>query len=75
MEWVEEAKKYHLDIVGVSFTKKRDSGIVDLDGRWKLFYSDADPSISAQADVGILTSPQLSNRVFDWILLGSRACM
>ena len=72
---VEEAKKYHLDIVGVSSTKRRGSGIVDLDGGRKLFYSDVDPSMSAQAGVGILTSPQLSDCVFDWIRLGSRACM
>ena len=35
----------------------------------KLFYSGADPSMSAQARVGILTSPQLSDCVFDWIPL------
>ena len=75
MELVEEAKKYHLDIVGVSSTKRRGSGIVDLDGGWKLFYSSTDPSMSAQAGVGILTSPQLSDCVLDWISLGSRACM
>ena len=75
MELVEEEKKYHLDAVGVSSTKKRSSRIVDLDGGWKLFYSGADPSISAQTGVGILTSPQLSNFMFDWIPLGSRACM
>ena len=28
---------------------------MDLDGGWKLFYSGADPSMSAQAGVGILT--------------------
>ena len=32
LELVKEAKKYHLDIVGVSFTKKRGSGIADLEG-------------------------------------------
>ena len=31
--------------------------------------------MSAQACVGILTSPQLSDCVFDWIPLGSLACM
>ena len=56
-ELVEEAKKYHLDIVGVSSIKRRGSGIVDLDGGWKLFYSGADSSMSAQAGVGFLTSP------------------
>ena len=30
LELVEEAKKYHVDIVGVSSTKIRGSGIVDL---------------------------------------------
>ena len=47
---------------------------MDLDGGWKLFYSDADPSMSAQADVGILTSPCLSGCMSDWIPLGSRVC-
>ena len=39
LKFVEEAKKYHLDIAGVSSTKRRGSGIVDFDGEWKLFYS------------------------------------
>ena len=47
LELVEEAKRYHLDIIGVSSTKRRGSGTVDLDGGWKLFYSGADPSMSA----------------------------
>ena len=29
---------------------------LDLDGGWKLFYSGADPSMFAQAGVGILTN-------------------
>ena len=73
MELGEEAKKYYLDIVGVSSTKRRGSGIVDLEGRWKLLYLGADPSMSAQAKMGILTSPQMSDYVFDWISLRSRA--
>ena len=48
---------------------------MDLDGGWKLFYSSADPSISAQADVGILTSPSLSVCVSDWIPLESGVCV
>ena len=63
---VEEAKNYHLDIVGRSSTKRRSSGIVDLDDGWKRFYSGTDPSISARVDVGFLISLQL----FDWISLG-----
>ena len=38
LKLIEEAKKYRLDIVGVSSTKRRGSGIVDLVGEWKLFY-------------------------------------
>jgi len=72
---VEEAKRYHLDIVEISSTKRRGSETVNLDGGWKLFYSGADPSVSAQADVGILTSPRLSLCMLDWIPLGSPVCM
>ena len=75
MELVEEAKQYRLDIVGISSTKRRGSVTVDLVGRWKLFYSDVDLKLSAHAGVGILTSPQMSDCVSEWIPLGSRACM
>ena len=75
LELVEEAKRYYLNIIGVSSTKRRGSGTVDLDGEWKLFYSGAVPRMSAQIGVGILTSPRLSNYESDWIPLGSRVCM
>ena len=70
-----ELERYHLDIIRVSSTKRRGYGTVDLDGGWKLCYSGADPSMSAQAGVGILTSPRLPDCVSDWIPLGSRVCM
>ena len=57
LDLIEEAKRYHLDIIRVSSTKRRSSGTVDVDGGRKLFYSRADPSMSAQAGVGIITSP------------------
>ena len=41
------------------------------DGR-KFFDSATDPSISALASVGILTSPKLSYSVFNWISSQSR---
>ena len=47
---------------------------MDVDGGWKLFYSGAGPSMSAQAGVGILTSRRLPNCVLDWIPLESRIC-
>ena len=61
LELVEEAKRYHFDIIGVSSTKGCGSGTVDLDGGWKLFYSGADSSTSAQAGVGILPNSRLSD--------------
>ena len=72
---LEEAKRYHLDIIGVSSTKRRGSGTVDLDADGNSSILGADPSMSAQAGVGILTSPCLSDYVSDWIPLGSRVCM
>ena len=75
LELVEKAKQYYLDIIGVSSTKRHGSGTVDLDGGWKLLYSGADHSMCAQAVVGILTSPRLSDCVSDWIPLGSRVCI
>ena len=54
----------------IFFYQESWSGIVDLDCRWKLFYSGTDPSMSAQAGVGFLTSPHLSDCLFDWIPLG-----
>ena len=35
LELVKKIKKYHLNTVGVFFTKKCGFGIVDLDGGWK----------------------------------------
>ena len=75
LELVKEAKRYHLDVIGGSSTKRRGSGTVELDNGWKLFYSGADPSMSAQAGVGVLSSPLLSDCVSDWIPLGSRVCV
>ena len=75
LELVQEAKRYFLDSIGVSSIKRRGTGTVDLDGGWKRFFSGADPSMFAQAGVGILASPRLSDCVSDWIPLGSRVCM
>jgi len=58
-----------------SSTKRCGSGTVNLDGEWKLFYSGADPSVSAQTGVEILTIPRLSDSVSDWIPLGLRVCI
>ncbi|MCP3656858.1 MAG: endonuclease/exonuclease/phosphatase family protein, partial [Herbaspirillum sp.] len=74
-ELVEEAKYYRLDIVGISSTRFRGSGTVDLDRGWKLHYSGVATSLSAQAGVGILTSPRLADCVIEWIPLGGRVCL
>ena len=39
LELAEKAKQYHFDIAGISSTKRRGSGTVNLDGGWKLFHS------------------------------------
>ena len=70
-ELVEEAKKYKLDIVGLSSTKRKGSGILDLNS-YKLFYSGCDPTTRAMAGVGILTSTRLAERVIDWIPVSMR---
>ena len=74
LKFIEEAKRYHLDIVVFS-TKRCGSGTVDLDSGLKLFYSGDDLSMHAQVSVGILSSPRLSDCVPDWISLGSRVCI
>ena len=71
----EKAKQHHFDIGEFFSTKKRGSGSVNLDGGWKLFYSGADPRMSAQAGVGILTSPRLSDCVSDWIFWDHRSAI
>jgi len=35
---LEEAKRYPLDVVGISWTKRRGLNTVGLDDGWKLFY-------------------------------------
>jgi hypothetical protein len=72
LELVEEAARYRLDIVGISSTKQKGSRTVDLSDGWKLFLSGVAPQMSAQAGVGILTSPRLADRVLEWIPLGVR---
>ena len=67
--------RYRLDLVGVSSTKRRGSGTEDLQQGWKLFYSGVDPSVRAQAGVGILTSPRLANRVVEWMPISSRVAV
>ena len=75
MEWKKIASMEYGIIVFHSIPYHALSGTMDLDGGWKLFFSGADSSMSAQAGVGILTSPRLSDCVSDWIPLGSRVCM
>ena len=57
LESVEEAKRYHLNIIGVSSTKRRGSGTVDLDGGWKLFYSGADSACLLKRVWGFSQAP------------------
>ena len=61
--------QYRLDIEGISSTKRRGSGTVELDGGWKIFYSGVDAAMSAQAGVGLLVSPNMAQCVVDWVPL------
>ena len=74
-ELVCEAQLYRLDIVGISLTKRRGSGTVELNGGWKIFYSGVDAATSAQAGVGLLVSPNVAECVVDRVPLGERVCL
>jgi len=72
---VEKAKRYSLDVVGISSTKRCGSNTVGPDNGWKLFYSGVEPTQLAQAAEGVLVSSQLASCVDESILLGGWVCM
>ena len=74
-ELVCEAQQYRLDIVGISSTKRQGSGIVELNGGWKIFYSSVDAAMSAQAGIDLLVSPNIAECVVDWVPLEGRVCL
>ena len=74
-ELVCEAQQYRLDVVGISSTKRRGSGTVELNGGWKIFYSGVDAAMCAQAGVGLLVSPNIAECVVDWVPLRGRVCL
>ena len=51
--------------MGISSTKRRGSGTVELNGGWKIFYS----------GVGLLVSPNIAECVVDWVPLGEKVCL
>ena len=68
MSW--NRQKMQKNIISILLEFLLPSNIV-LDGRWKLCYLGADPSISAHEGEKILTSAKLSDCVFSWILFYS----
>ena len=61
--------------MGISSTKRRGSGTVLSSSTvgWKIFYSGDDANhvtMSSQADVDLLVSPSIAERVVDWVPLG-----
>ena len=52
-----EARKYRLDLIGISSSKRRGFGTVDLGDEWKLFCIGVDPAMSAHAGVEFSQSP------------------
>ena len=61
--------------MGISSTKRRGSGTVELNGGWKIFHSGVDAAMSAQAGVGLLVSLNIAECVADWVPLGGRVCL
>ncbi|CAF4505671.1 unnamed protein product [Rotaria sp. Silwood2] len=74
-ELIEEAKKYQLDILGISSTKRKGQGTLALNNGWQLFYSGVDPSTHAQAGVAILLNPLLADAVLEWKPINERVAL
>ncbi|CAF3219623.1 unnamed protein product [Rotaria sp. Silwood2] len=74
-ELIEEAKKYQLDILGISSTKRKGQRTLALNNGWQLFYSGVDPSTHAQAGVAILLNPLLANAVLEWKPINERVAL
>jgi exonuclease III len=75
LELIEEAKKYQLDILGISSTKRKGKGTLNLNNGWQLFYSGVDPTIHAQAGVAILLHPRLTDAVVEWQPINERVTL
>ena len=65
-ELVEGAKRYSLNVVGISWTKRRGFYTAEQDGEWKQFCFGVEPAKLSQAGVGILASPQLADCDDEW---------
>ena len=61
--------------MGISSTKCRGSKTVKLNGGWKIFYFCVGAAMSAQAGVGLLVNPNISECVVDWVPLKGRVCL
>ena len=64
-ELVRETRHYCLDIVRISSTKRRGSGTVEMNGGWKIVYSDVDVAMSAEAGPGLLASLNIAECVVE----------
>jgi len=64
---MKETKRYSLDIIVFSSTKRRGSDTDELDNGWELLYSSVEPARFARAGVGILVSPQQATCADEWI--------
>ena len=73
-ELTEEARKYRLDVLGISSIKAKGTGSMDLN-RYKLFYSRVDPDRRAMAGVGILVSNRMAECVVDFTPVNMRTCI
>ncbi|CAF1534892.1 unnamed protein product [Adineta ricciae] len=75
VEVVEEAQKYHLDILGISSTKRKGKGSITLNNGWQLYYSGVDTTTFAQAGVAILVNPRLIDSIIEWKPIDERVVL
>ncbi|XP_014487631.1 PREDICTED: craniofacial development protein 2-like [Dinoponera quadriceps] len=72
VEIAEEMEKYKLAILGVSETKRKGSGQINLDKRHVMRYSGVSRNVRAKEGVAIIMSEAVENKVTGWEPISSR---
>lgn len=72
VEIVEEMEKYKIAILGLSETKKKGTGDIQLDKGYTLKYSGVGKDQRAKEGVGIILNKETSDRVIFWEAINSR---
>ena len=72
MEVVEEMRKYKVDVLGVSETKRKGNGESVMEHGYILRYSGVPKNARATNGVGVLITEELDKKVNSWEPLSSR---